>query len=560
MRVNRKNGRRAIWRKRSPGPGDTTFAAAKRYQWVRFKKIHPFMRLATLLFFLVFAPLLYAQPGADRAGTNLDGIQRQTRFIEAKQTALLGKTDKAIALFTALSEEAPEMDAAQFELGRLQFAAEKTDAAIDHLVKAYALRPNEVYAAFLAELYEASGRYKEGAELYAGRIKERPEEVDNYLRRAEFLTRAQEVKAAIATYNDLENRIGINADIARYKHTLYLGSGDTKRAEKELTALVESAPDNLQHQHLLAGFYVSQGDESRARQTYEEILRRQPDDVRAQLALQDTRPGKSSASDAELMAMLGSTDLELDLKIGKLLPLVNQLAQTNDPALAQRATLLAAELRRVHPDEAKAAAIQGDVFFHAGQITEAATAYKATLELDDTVYPVWEQLLATLYLDNQVTELRKYAEAALDVYPNRPAVYVHYALAEAFRSNFSEAASLLQEAQLMTSGQPAATAALAELNTALQGLEAGDATAKIDLATLPGGKEGPLAFLLTKAGNVSALVAYDSPTNTNALFLEMLGDAQAKAGDKAAAANAYTRAKANGSKSPTLSGKRSKLQ
>jgi predicted Zn-dependent protease len=518
------------------------------------------MRLVTFLFACLFTASLSAQPDPELEGVSLSGIQRQTRFIEAKQTALLGKTDKAIALFTALSEEAPEMDAAQFELGRLQFAAEETDAAIDHLVKAYALRPNEVYAAFLADLYEASGRYREGAELYARLIKQRPEEVDNYLRRAEFLTRAQDVKGAIATYNDLEDRIGINVDVARHKHLLYLGSGDNKRAEKELTALVESAPINLQYHHMLAGFYVSQGDQSAARQTYREILRWQPDDVRAQLALQDSSPGKSSASDAEIMAMLGNTDINLDLKIGKLLPLVNQLALTNDPALGQSATLLAAELRRVHPDEAKAAALQGDVFFHAGQLAEAATAYKATLELDDTVYPVWEQLLGILYLDNQTTELHKYAEAALDVYPNRPAVYIHYALAEALRTNFKEATSLLQEAQLMTSGQPAAAIALSELTKAIQGLEAGDATTKIDLAKLPGGKNSPLAFLLTNSGNATALAAYDSPTNTNPLFLEMLGDAQAKAGDKTAAAKAYARAKAAGSKSTTLREKLSKVQ
>jgi len=156
--------------------------------------------------------------------------------------------------------------------------------------------------------------------------------------------------------------------------------------------------------------------------------------------------------------------------------------------------------------------------------------------------------------------LRKYAEEALDVFPNRPSVYVHYALGEAFRANFSEANSLLEQAQLMTSGQPDGKEALEQLSFALAGLEAGDATAKIDLARLPGGAEGPLAFLISNGGKASALIAYDTAGNTNALFLEMLGDAQAKAGDKAAAAKAYARAKATGSKSANLRGKISKVQ
>ncbi len=514
------------------------------------------MRTALLLFFFLLSVSMFAQGEAPTESS----IKQQTNFIEAKREALLGKTEKAISMFKELIEASPDMDAARFELGRLEYAAGNTEDAIDHLKAAYSKRPNEVYASFLAELYQASGRHKDGAALYAELIRKSPDEADYYLERAAFLVRAQDIKGAIGTYNQLENRIGVNIELARLKHSLYLGQGDRKRAEKELITLVESQPDNLRFRHMLAGYFTSQKETAKAKKAYEDILRLQPADVRAQLALQEVAPAKSSGGDAELMALLGRSDVDIDLKIGKLLPLVNEVAQTQDAKKGERALALAAELWRVNRDEAKAAALQGDVFFHTGRLTEAAEAYKATIELDDTVYPVWEQLLATLYLNNQITELRKYAEDALDVFPNRPAVYVHYALGEAFRSNFSEANSLLEQAQLMTSGQPEGKAALEQLSLALVGLEAGDATAKIDLARLPGGKEGPLAFLITNGGKASALIAYDTEENTNALFLEMLGDAQVKAGDKAAAAKAYARAKSAGSKSSNLRGKMTKVQ
>jgi tetratricopeptide (TPR) repeat protein len=515
------------------------------------------MRFASILLCLLFTYSLSAQPGAL---TEAD-IKQQTRFIEAKREALLGKTDQAIALFKALVEDVPEMDAALFELGRLQYAAGKTEEAIDHLRKAYAQRSNEVYAAFLAELYQASGRHKEGADLFATLIKEKPEEEVYYLERAAFLVRAQDVKGAISAYNALEQRIGVNLELARHKHALYLGQGDTKKAEKELTALVASKPRSLQYRHMLAGFYTSQNNTNKAKKTYQEILSIQPADVRAQLALQEVSMGTPSAGgDAELMALLARPDVDIDLKVGKLLPLVNQVARAQDAGMGQRVMALTAELRRVHPDEAKAAAIQGDIFFHTGQLKKAIEAYKATIELDDAVYPVWEQLLGTLYLDNQIMELRKYAEEALDVYPNRPAVYVNYALGEALRANFSEATSLLDQARLMVSGQPKAIAALDELVTIFAGFAAGDTSGSVDLAKLPGGATGPLGFLWNNANNAIALLAYDSPDNTNALFLEYLGDAQAAAGNKADAAKAYARAKTAGSKSTTLGRKLSKVR
>lgn len=513
------------------------------------------MRFAQLLFSLLFVFSLSAQPGT----LTESGIKQETRFIEAKREALLGKTDKAIEMFKSLVDDAPDMDAAHFELGRLQYASGDTESAIDHLRKAYDNRPNEVYAAFLAELYQASGRNREGAELFTALIKANPAEEAYYLEKAAFLVRAQDIKGAISAYDALEARIGVNIELARHKHALYLGQGDTKRAEKELTSLVESQPGNLQYRHMLAGYYTSQNDAAKAKKAYQEILALEPADVRAQLALQDAAPAKSSVGDdAQLLALLARADVDIDLKVGKLLPLVTQLAGTQDAGIGQRAMALVAELRRVHPDEAKAAAMEGDIYFHTGQLAKAATAYKTTLELDDTVYPVWEQLLGTLYLDNQIVELRRYAEEALDVYPNRPAVYVHYALAEALRANFGEAGSLLEQARLMVSSQPDAIASIDQLAAAFGGLANGNTSAKIDLARLPGGTNGPLAFLWANGGKAAALAAYDSPTNTNALFLEMLGDAQADAGNKAEAAKAYARAKAAGSKSAELSRKLSK--
>jgi len=307
------------------------------------------MRRLLYLFLFLSAFPLAAQPGSQTEAS----IQREAEYIAAKREALLGKTEKAIALFKELIESEPDNDALQFELGRLQHADGDTEAAIEALKKAYDRRPSEVYAAFLAELYQASGQYSDGAELYAGLIKSNPGTEGYYLERAAFLVRAQDIKGAVDVYNQLENRIGVNAELTRLKHALYLGQGDTKRAEKELLNLIDAQPGQLTHRHLLAGFYVSQG-------AYGDILKIEPADVRAQLALQDVLPGGTTAAagnDDELLRLLGRTDVDIDLKIGKILPLVQQLARTQDAEEGQRAMALAAELRRVHPDEAKAAAM-----------------------------------------------------------------------------------------------------------------------------------------------------------------------------------------------------------
>lgn len=515
------------------------------------------MRTTLLPLFVLLTSLLAGQAELTEKQVNM-----QKQFIEAKREALLGKTDDAIGLFESILEADPQNDPALFELARLQYAAGNTAPAIQALRQAYDIRPDEVYAAFLAELYQAAGRYQDGADLYATLVKRNPAEPENYLEQAAFLVRAQDTREAIKVYESLEDEIGINPELTRRKHALYVGSGDMKRAERELEVLIEEFPAKMDYRHLLAGFYRAQEENKKAQAVYEEILRLEPADVRAQLALQDA--GQSTASpggagDDELMALLARTDVDLDLKIGKLLPLINQVASTGDRQLADRTLALAEELRRVHPDDAKASALMGDLYYHTDRLTEAAEAYQATLELDDTVYPVWEQLLATLYLNNQSANLRRYGEEALDIFPNRPSIYLYYALGEAFRGDFGEANSLLQQAQMMMAANPEAAEVLKEMAAAISAMDSGSGMGDIDATQLPGGAEAPLAVYLQQLGapNAATLLPFDHPANTNALLLELMGDVSSQAGNKEAAAEYYRRAKAAGSKSTSLAGKNS---
>ena len=515
------------------------------------------MRFTTLL--IVLATSL---PTWGQEELTVAEINRQSEFIEAKQDALLGKVDEAVTLFEKLAKADGNDDAVQFELGRLYKAQGKPDAAIDALRKAYASRPNEVYASLLAGLYQETGRHKDGAALFAQLRRQKPDDEDLYLEEAAALVRAQDIKAAIAVYNALEERIGVNEETTRLKHALYLGTGDTKKAEKELLQLIEARPEITDYRHLLAGFYTGQGDVKGAEKTYRAILSVEPADVRAQLALQkvgEAQGGQAMEIDGQLMDLLGRSDVDIDLKIGKVLPLVQAIAQSEGGSdKARQALRLAEELQRVHPDEAKASALLGDVYFHSGDYVKAAEAYGVTLDLDDNVFPVWEQLLGTLYLSNQIAELRDYAERALDLYPNRPSIYVNYALGEALRANYGEAKSLLGEAQLMVSTQPDATKGLRAIAEAVDLLEKGDKVAANKLAGLPGGVDGPLGVLLGQQTDIDILEGYNAPENTNALLLERLGDERMTAGDNTAAEKAYTRAKQAGSKSKTLAAKLTK--
>ncbi len=520
------------------------------------------MRLAQYVgfFFLLTtttASGLWAQGEQTEAAVNFE-----KRFIEAKQQALLGNTEKAITLLEAMSTEAPEKEVLFFELGRLHYSREQYPEAIAALKKAYARQPLASYAGLLGELYNATGQYKEGAQLYAERIKQEPDRADCYLQQANFLVKNLEVDAAIKVYDALEKRQGIHPEISRLKHSLYLAKGDNKRAEKELTALLEVFPRVMEFRYLLAGFYESQGNKSAAKATYQDILRLAPYEVKAQLALAETPQGRlNQESQRDLLTIFSQADVSIDLKIGKILPLLQEVAATKDQQKADEGLRLAQELTRVHPDEAKAWTVMGDLFFHSQRYGEAAETYQKTIALDDTVYPVWEQLLQALYLHNQAKDLSNWAEKALDIYPNRPFIYFYAALGAVGQSDFNEAASLMSQANFIFSTANAEATKMSQTYLAIIEALAADKIPPSSEALLAG--EPLQVFLLAttqlQAGQAEAalqqLLEHDQASNSNALQLELLGDIYRALDQKSEAQNAYQRARQAGSKNPQLNQK-----
>ncbi|MEM6398165.1 MAG: tetratricopeptide repeat protein [Bacteroidota bacterium] len=482
----------------------------------------------------------------------------QGRFLKAKQAALIGQIDEAISLFSALAEDDDRNDAIQFELGRLYFSKEETNTAIGHLEKAWELDQQDAYAYFLSEVYESAGRYSEGAELMASLIERRPDEVDLYLAQIDFLKRGQLTDEAIKVYDKLEKRLGVTPFVSRGKHGIYLETGDQRKAERELLKLIDAFPTRMDYRHLLAGYYQSQNQAAKEKATYEEILRLEPSDVRAQLALKAEGPAAGNSD--ELLALLSRSDVELDLKIGRLLSMVQSAQPGMDPAAQTQLDGWLSELVRVHPDEAKALALQADHYYLTGRFNLAADAYDRALELEEDVYAVWEQFFVSLYLDQQMEKLHDRGMDGLDVFPNRPRLYLYSALAEASRANYAEAEGLVQEAKRMSRSSEQLTQEVGRLEwllTKLQNEE--DQTITPSVVGQDPFSDYLQARVLLVSGKVeeayNLLTAAAHDRNTNALWLELLGDAQSATGRSEEAATSYERAKAAGSRSTTLSGK-----
>lgn len=425
-------------------------------------------------------------------------VNTQKMFIEATREKLLDRPDKAIALFEQILDRDPDNAAAAFELGRLYFGQDKPLDAVRYLRTAREHDPgNEWYTRYLAEVYQATGQFTDAADLYAGLVEASPGDAERYFKQAYFLVRARRIEDAIAVYDQLEKRQGITEETSRRKHSLYLGLGDRKKAIRELEALIDAFPRQMEYRHLLAAYYESADERQEAARIYETILSLDPDNARAQLAVSQSGSEQSDENRffSRLEPVFRRTDVSLDDKIKQLIPAINQVADKGNRELADALLTLTAVLEEVHPDAAQPYAAAGDIYFNTGRYAQAADKYEATLSRDESVYPVWEQLLTSYYHTANMQQLAGRAGDAVDVFPNQPILYYYLGMALGADGRPDEAMDWLQQAEMMSSRNPQLLAQIQALQAQL--LAAGGDTERAGqlLDQAAAGRKDPLLQL-----------------------------------------------------------------
>lgn len=414
------------------------------------------MRLSKSFFLLFSCFLLSLSVITSTAQERLteETIALQQLFIEATQQKLLENYDKAILLYKQVLKEDKKNHAAAYELARIHLERDEDDKAEKNIEFAVSLdQENLWYQKLMADIYQKTGNDAKAAKVYETLVSKEPNNEYYYYKWAYFLVKSDEIDDAIKVYDKLEAKTGINEEIARRKYTLYLGTGNPKKAVKELERLIAAFPKEVDYYHLLANYYEQSGDDAQAKSTYETILRIDPNNVKAKLGI----AGMSSEGQNELLyletlaSIFENPEVDIDLKIGKIFPFIGKVAETGDQDIAVATLKLTDILERVHPQEAKSYSAGADLLYYSGKRLEALEKYKKTIELDESVFMVWEQVMYIYLQEADYDALLETTEKALDIYPNQAMVYFMSGVAHESLDQAEEAIEQFEQALLMSS-------------------------------------------------------------------------------------------------------------
>ena len=410
-----------------------------------------FSHFLTSLLCLVMVSSLNAQ----RIGE--DHVETEKLFIEASREKILGNYENAVMLYKEVLKKDKSNHAAAYELARMYDVLDKDEKALGTIKMAIALdKTNEWYKMFYGDVLEKAKKDKEAAKVYEGLVSEDPNTAYYYHKWAFYLVRANETAKAIKVYDKLESKFGVTEELSSKKHRLYLGLGKQNKATEELKKLCKFYPSSNEYKHMLAGYYKRIGETDNAKKIYQEILKNDPDDAQASIAL--VTKGSSADGSSELLTSLKpifqNSDVDIDVKIKEMIPYIKKVAATGDIPLANQAIELSKILVEVHPKNAKSYSVYGDLLNHSNRPKEALGKYMQTLELDNSVFTVWEQVMYLNYQLRDFDALLKNSEEALDLFPNQAKAHYLNGIANSEKGKFSDAISAFEQALMMSARNP----------------------------------------------------------------------------------------------------------
>lgn len=384
---------------------------------------------------------------------SMEQVSIEKKIIEGKKFALLGDLDKAETIFKSILADDPQNSTAFYELSRTCAATDRNSEALDYIRKAIRIEPdNEWFLLMEADIHEKNNDVFSAMDVYDRLITLRPSRSHYYEMLISFCRRTGEKERLLVTLDKYEKLIGINEAITRHRFETLDGMGRTEEALACIHRLTEIFPNNIEYKYLAASYCKTKGMDDRALTYYRQIIAIDPGDSRARLALAGTekKEGNTTGYLQSITPIISNPALSIDVKLQELIPYVLEFTEKKDPGLGDALTDVAQKLVKAHPTEAKAYAIQGDIYAFREKKEAAVAAYLRAIQLNDGVYTVWEQLITLLNETYQFEEVVSQANRAIDIFPNQAYLYYASGYASYKLRQFADAIDMLSQALVMT--------------------------------------------------------------------------------------------------------------
>jgi tetratricopeptide (TPR) repeat protein len=366
--------------------------------------------------------------------------QAEEFFVEGNKDFILGRFDKAIDYLIRACKLKPENAAFNYKLADCYAQQNNNEKAVLYAQKAHTIdAKNRFYGILLAQLYERTKKYKEAIKVYEKIVDNHNGSDELLLNIANLQVFTNDFSGALKTYNKLEELYGLNEEIIRQKQLLFLKQNKLDEAILEWKKLIASNPEDPNLVVDLANLLFVNNRNAEAKKLLEETISKHPDSPYANLMLSEIykKEGKNKEAKLELQKAFESPNLNIDAKIGVLISMIRQIQA--DTSINSDLISLGNTLVKVHPNEAKSYAMNGDILAIQEKKQLALSNYIKSITLDNSHFKIWQQIIFLGSELNQNDTIIKYAEKAIEVFPTQPIFYYYAGSAFHHKKNYVKA-------------------------------------------------------------------------------------------------------------------------
>ncbi len=396
--------------------------------------------------------------GSADSGTKLTEEQRVTlerTFMEGQRAKSIEDYDEALKKFKDVLKIDPKNADAHFEVSTLLYSANKFDDALAESDQAVKLSPgNKWYLEQMAAIQMKKNNTKEAIKSYEQLIKLSPNDPDNYFDLAYLYLQSNQPDQAIKTYDQFEKNYGLEESVVLQKERIYLKQNKFDNAVTELQKLVDAFPGEVQYMGMMAELYALNNKKEKAAEIYQKILEIEPDNAQALMATADINAGKgdSTARFTGMKKVFANPKVSIDVKVKMLYPYIQYYEIKQDKI--KDAFELVDIMVATHPNDAKAYAIKGDLYYIDKKDSLALPAYLKALELQKQVFSVWQQVMLIYNTKREWQQLDKIATDAMELFPNQAVIYLFKGGAEYQMKLYDKALKAFTKGERMANDNP----------------------------------------------------------------------------------------------------------
>ena len=406
------------------------------------------MKSITYILVLCFSIQLNAQAFLKSKKDNLEtSFQEDIKkklfddyFFSAIKAKSLENFEEAVNLFQRCIEIDDSQAVVFYELAKIYQHQEQIFMSINSIEKAISIEPRNYWFRMLyAELLYMQNDYLKSAEQYKLLIEIDPKDQQLYFMLAETYVYANKIKKAIAVYDKLQSKIGVDKLLSMQKHSLYRQLKDIGSALNELELLIKEFPEDIEAMEILSELYLLNNEQEKAFELFKKISLLDPQNGRIHLTLADyyRQTGDNDMSYRHLKLAFKTLDLDIDTKISVLISYYRLIGINNE--MASQAYELANILLKLYPEEISVRAVYADILYTNNDIDEAKKQYLKILEKDKSKSEVWSQIMFIQAKRGEFKDLKETSLQALEYFSLNPLFYYFNGIANIRLENYDKA-------------------------------------------------------------------------------------------------------------------------